>query len=286
MKSTLSIVIFACEGREHLLRKTWASFRPNFSGVPVRKILAIDGHISLGEIEAISPDIVVQNFRRRGYVTSIQNALAQTTSEFFFWLEDDWIANQKLEVESAISLLRKHPSWLQIRWSKIGQLSESDYMLSPGVRYSSVGFSANPAICRTAETQAGFESIVHGATNGLSSDARNFENELINWAHANNRVCAVFETDGTPAVSHIGYLERTGRQWHTVNSLQRQPEEFLFSMGRPPQLRRRVWMMAKLLGVMVDLSMRQFRDNGAYELAFRIVVTLQAYIRERSSTPS
>lgn len=281
--STFSVVIFACESREHLLRETWESFRPLLSKLPHQIILALDGQISPQIINLIEPCILVQNHHRRGYVASIRNALALIDSEFFLWLEEDWRAIQQLDVAAAISMLRAHPSWVQVRWSKVAQLSAEDLVLVPGMRFSSVGFSMNPSVCRTALVRAAFEAIEQETRDADSSHGRLHEIEFTKWFQKNSQVCAVMETNGVAPVRHMGYLESTGREWHMMASLQRHPTEHYLSLSTIPSIGSRLRMVAKLILSLVDLAIRQCRDNGAYELANRIVVTLRGYIKERKS---
>src|ERR1039457_2626347 len=90
MTETLNVLVFTCEGREHLLQKTWASFAPRLEGIKHRLILAIDGHVSPEASAIIRPNVVVQNYQRQGYIQSILNAISIIDSELFLWLEDDW----------------------------------------------------------------------------------------------------------------------------------------------------------------------------------------------------
>lgn len=276
LTNALNVLVFTCEGREHLLRRTWESFAPRLEGISHRRILAIDGQISPDAATWIRPDVVVQNYRRRGYVQSILNAVSLVDSELFLWLEDDWEVTGEFDLERALAILRDNPLWMQVRWSQKPTLEPADYKLIPGIHYSSVGFSANPCLCRTALVRQGLEHLL-GAPRGNSLATNFFENVLVTWARNQNLVCAVFDPQGITAVSHLGFLESTGREWLMTASLESEPTEHFFNMGDTrPQLWRRLWMGCKLVRAMLNVIFRIFALDAAYELAFRIIATTKA----------
>lgn len=272
MNHVLNVVIFTCEGREHLLGRMYESFAPILRGVPHKRILAVDGTIEPAAVELIAPDVLVQNHRRRGYIHSIINALALVDSEVFLWLEDDWESTGKLDVAGVSAMLHTHRDWLQIRWSKTAPLQPEDVALVPGFHHSSDGFSANPCICRTTLARQGFEYLLQ-APKGDSLGVDGFENVLTRWVQERNVVCAVVQPGDTPTVEHLGHLESTGRQWHMTSSVEQKPETHLYNFGKPPSFPRRVWMIYRLLRVLVSLGWQQLWADSAYEFAFRIVMS-------------
>ncbi|MEO7931657.1 MAG: hypothetical protein ABIT76_00715 [Chthoniobacterales bacterium] len=265
----LDVIVFTCEGREKLLEETWQAFSSFFPKEKTRIILAIDGEIAPNAITAISPNVIVRNFRRSGYIRSIINALRLVESEFFYWLEDDWTPMNPLDVDVAIAGLLRNPKWIQARWSKTAPLTAEDYILEGDFNFSSVGFSANPCVCRTDLIRKGFYELSQ-SKKGSSLGIDGFENFLTNWALENNLPCAVMNPGETPAVEHSGYLESTGREWHMTSSLDKRPAQHLSPVGSPP-LWRRLWMIPKLIRSAIVVGIRQIMDDEAYNLAFRIV---------------
>jgi len=273
MSEALNVVIFTCEGREHLLEKMWQSFAPRLEGINHRRILAIDGQVSPRPVTCIQPDVVVQNYRRRGYVQSMLNAIGVVDSELFLWLEDDWQITGEFDLGQAELALKNNPQWIQVRWSKKPTLEQADYLLISGIHFSSVGFSANPCLCRTALIRQGLQHLI-GRPRGSILATDFFENILIKWARDQNLVCAVFDPRGKVAVTHLGFLESTDREWLMSASLDRVPTEHYFVMGKTsPQLWRRLWMAAKLFRATLSVILRIFGSDAAYQLAFRVIAT-------------
>lgn len=272
MNAKFDVLIFTCEAREHLLTKAWESYTQVLGPLHHRRILAIDGSVDHRVIDLIQPDIVVQNVQRRGYVSSILNSLALVNSEYFVWLEDDWIFNDAVMIHDAVAVLDHNPSWVQVRWSKEAPLTAADVVLAPGVHCSADGFSANPSVCRTEMLREGFK-FLQEVPKGSSFGVDGFENVLTRWSRTQRRVCAVFNPGNKPAVSHIGSLESTGRQWHMTASLETVPKEHLPNAGAPPALWRRFWMVWKLTRAFASVGSRQFFSEAAYDLAFRIMAT-------------
>jgi hypothetical protein len=273
MNEVLNVVVFTCEGREQLLRQTWKSFAPALEKLTHRRILAVDGQVSPDAVACVKPDVLVQNYRRRGYVQSMLNAIPIVNSEFFFWLEDDWQITGEFDLPRAVAALKENPRWMQVRWSKKPTLEKDDHPLIPGIHVSSVGFSGNPCLCRTELIRQGLQHLVDGPRgNDLAIDF--FENILIKWARDQNLVCTVFDPRGTIAVTHLGFLESSGREWLMSASLEREPAEHFFGMGdTSPELWRRLWMACKLSRSMLGVLLRIPTRDVAYELAYRIITT-------------
>jgi len=267
----MDILIFTCERREHLLALTWQSFQRCFVRGDHRVILAIDGIVNENIINVVAPDLVIHRRERRGYISSIISATSLVETETFFWLEDDWRLCQAFDpVETAARLL-ENPQWLQVRLSKTAPLEAADRPLATGINFSSVGFSANPSVCRTALITEAFRHV-RKAPSGNMLGRDGFEDVIGRWLEPRGLICAVLDPGDTPAVEHLGDLEATGRAWHMTASLKAAPQGNDF-IGKAPPRWRRFWMLAKLARAFGRVGLRQFFIVSDYYLAFRIVST-------------
>jgi hypothetical protein len=270
--SEVTLVVFACEGREHLLENTLASFDEYVPYGFLKRILVIDGTYDLSCSNKKKFDFLIQNVKRKGYVYNILNAINCIHTEFFFWLEDDWIFSEKVELEKNISILHSHPTWAQIRLSKTAPLTldEKSIKLSEKVFKSIYGFSANPCLCRTAFIKQGFNAL-HHTSRDLSLG---FEEFLSQWYQEQDIVCAVIDPGESAIIAHAGYLESTPRQWHMTASLDGTTSyNYLSGMrgSAAPPLWRKWMMLIRLLRVFFTVSIKQFWSRAAYDLAFRFI---------------
>ena len=135
MKPGVTLLIFTCEGREHLLRQTKSSFERACRFPFARSVLAVDGEIDAQTIRTIAADVVLGQ-PRRGYVRSILNALRQVDTEWFFWLEDDWSFQSRVDLEGLVAATEDRPEWVQIRLSKTGPLTAEDVRCLSRMAYS------------------------------------------------------------------------------------------------------------------------------------------------------
>jgi hypothetical protein len=269
----MDVLIFTCEGREHLLSRTWGSFNGSLPRSESRVIMAIDGNVDRNIIRQIAPDIVIQRIRRRGYIISILQSIRLVDSEFFFWLEDDWELREAINIQNVTSWLAENPKFIQVRLSKVAPLDERDADLGAGMRASSVGYSANPSVCRTSLIREAFEHVQTAAPgNTLGQDG--FEDVISRWAEARQLKCAVMDPGSEQMVKHLGDLESTGRSWHMTASLTEPPKEYGFLGSSPPQWRR-FWMLAKLVRAFGWIGWTQLWRNPEYDLAFRIVAAIK-----------
>jgi len=272
---SVSLVVFTCEGREHLLAHTIKSFNRVTNYIYSTKIIAIDGKVNTDCFSLVQPDKVVQNYKRRGYIHSIINALNLVESDYLFWLEDDWEFTQSLDMDYLLNILKANDNLVQIRLSKTAPLTieEKKEEIIPGIFNSIYGFSANPCLCRTALIKAGFQALLE-APKGSQLGFDGFENFLSRWYESNNYICAVLDPGSEPDVIHAGYLESTPRQWHMTSSLEDDAiKDHLYSMGEPPALWRRIYMLMKFIKVSAILSIQLLFNYSAYEFVFRIVTT-------------
>lgn len=271
VQHNVTLAIFSCEGRGHLLTRTIQKFEDaclyNFSS----KVLAVDGYLDNVYITPIRADKLVQNCKRLGYIHSIFNLINLVDTELFFWLEDDWSFSKSIYLEPLIELLCKYPDWVQIRLSKTAPLTteEKKTALSMGIFDSICGFSANPCLCRTELVKAGFKALID-APKGSKLGVDGFENFLTRWYFSQNNVCAVVDPGDLPTVIHMGALESTPRQWHMTASLDGEVEQHLYALGEIPPLWRRFSMVYKLSKTLLKIGISQFWSLAAYELAFRI----------------
>lgn len=268
----VTLVVFSCEGREHLLRRTIQSFEKAFNYRFSKRILALDGNVDYKSINQLNPDKLVHNCKRLGYIHNIINALALIDTEYFFWLEDDWFFPQTINIACLIEHLESNLDWAQIRLSKTGPLTQKEkkIALAEGVFESIYGFSANPCICRTELIQEGFKALQEKSRD----ETVGFENFLSQWISDLGLVCAVLDPGEAAMVTHSGYLESTPRQWHMTASLDGKTDKYLSAMGHvaPPSFWQKCSMVYKLASVLLVISIRQFWSRAAYDLAFRIAV--------------
>lgn len=269
----IDLVIFTCEGRELLLQKTIDSFR-NASDLSFDKIiLAIDGQISLQAIAMIKPDLVVQSYKRKGYVNNITAALKQVSSPYFLWLEDDWIFLKKLDATYILGTLEQHPDWSEIVLSKTGPLvaKEKEGGLIADNLYNNInGFSANPCFCNTKHLQEAFR-LLELAPKGGKLGEDGFENFLTKtFANQNLKNVILDPVDHLP-ISHEGFLESTPRNWHMTNSLEEKNQAHMLTIPAP-SVARKIYMILKMSVAFVKLSALQLFSDKLYELCFRIIV--------------
>jgi hypothetical protein len=267
------LIIFTCEGREHLLQKSYESFS-KACDYPFRKtILAIDGRISPKVIDTIQPDIIVQSYNRKGYVHNIISALKQVDAPYFFWLEDDWKFNSSIDIPFLMGTLKKNKDWAEIVFSQAGPLKPEAKLHPFGNNmYQTIfGFSANPCICNSAHLKSTFTLLAESPKGGkLGEDG--FENFLSRAFEKENIKCVILDPVDHLPISHEGYLESTPRNWHMTNSLESKTKAHLLTIP-PPSIFRKLLMVLKLIKAFVNLSIGQLFNNKVYELCFRIITS-------------
>ncbi|WP_374951532.1 hypothetical protein [Mucilaginibacter sp.] len=287
MNSEISLVIFTCEGREHLLRKTWASFQKACDFKFDQVILAVDGVIDHSVMEIINPDLVIYGYQRKGYVTSIKNTLVHISSAFFFWLEDDWAFYIRINLPYYQNLLIQHPDWAEIVYSKYGPLT-ADFKketLYENLYLNVNGYSTNPGLNRTAIILEGFKAMEQ-AEKMNGTEEVGFENFLTAYFAGLSRQVVLIDPVDHTAIAHEGYLESTPRNWHMISSLEKKTEKHLLIFPEP-SFPRRLYMILKLFRAFIGLAIRQLRNNEVYELCFRIIaiaITTQQHERKTNGT--
>ncbi|MFI5159453.1 MAG: hypothetical protein ACHQF4_11345, partial [Sphingobacteriales bacterium] len=188
-RKIISLVIFTCEGREHLLLKSFASFTKACGSVFARKILAVDGKISQETIDVIAPNDVVQSPVRSGYVPSIVRALKNVDTDYFFWLEDDWEFPNDFTAEALMASFNDDKV-LQVTLAKEDRDATFKVYTEPDIYINGYGFSANPSLCRTAVVREIFkEAIAHKKDD--ESKFLSFEYFATNFANSKNLISLI-----------------------------------------------------------------------------------------------
>jgi hypothetical protein len=272
--SDVGLVIFTCTGREHLLQKTYDSFLAACNYKFGQVILAIDGEVNPAVITYINPDLVIYGYTRKGYVTSIKNAFANIYTPYFFWLEDDWKFDIKIEVPYFIEKLDSHPDWAQIIYSKNGPLTDDLKTKAAGDHLfeNAYGFSANPCFNRSSILKDGFAALEQ-AEKGDTLGENGFENFLTTYFLQKGIKCIIQDPVNRQPISHEGYLESTPRNWHMTNSLEAKTEKHLLTIATPT-VARRLLMLLKLSKAFFTLAFKQLWNNEFYELCFRVVTSV------------
>jgi hypothetical protein len=270
----VTLVIFTCEGRERLLQQCFKSFSAacNFKFKTV--ILALDGQIDPSVISLINPDVVVQSYKRKGYVNNITQTIGLIDTNYFFWLEDDWKFHTAINLRPFIEQLNINRHWVQVVYNK-------ENPALPGLKgeplvtdlyKTTFGFSANPCISKTAFIREGFRNLLK-APKGDKLGEDGFENFLSRYFEQQNLICVIYDT-ADRIISHEGYLESTARNWHMTNSLEQKTEKHLLIIPKPG-LWRKLVMVGKLTSAFFRLSFKQLVNDEIYEFCFRIISTLK-----------
>jgi hypothetical protein len=272
--ATVSLVIFTCEGREHLFLKSFESFTNSCKDIFAHKLLIIDGKISQPLIDTIAPDKIIQSVVRRGYVNSIVNALKNIDTDYFFWLEDDWEFPYNFSIDSLAPFFNE-PNILQVILAKQSLDNNFKPYKTTDLYINGYGFSANPSLCRTSVIKDIFNEVV---TYKKDEDSKflSFEYFATNYATGKNLVSLIKYHDNLAYVNHLGDLESTAREYHMINSistpLNAVNKEYISGLNRyqTPGLYNKLGMFFKLYIAVFYLSIKLFFERESYDFAFRI----------------
>jgi len=273
---SVCLVIFTCEGREHLLLKSFESFSKACKDVFVHKLLVIDGKISQASIDAVAPDEIIQSSLRKGYVNSIIKAMKNIEADYFFWLEDDWGFPYKFSIDSLIPFFNKSEV-LQITLAKEKLNTDFKSYDVPDIYINGYGFSANPSLCRTSYIKAIFTEVTNYKKDE-ESKFLSFEYFATNYSRDNNLISLIKYNDQKAFVNHLGDLESTAREYHMINSISKTidpvSKEYISGLNRyqTPGLYNKIGMFFKLYVSVFYLSFKLFFEREAYDFAFRIYV--------------
>jgi|GEM_PF-804817 len=273
----ITLVIFTCEGREHLIYNTYNSFKASCNYPFSKTVLAIDGKINPEVIDHIQPDVVIQSPVRKGYVNNIIQALPAIDSDYFFWLEDDWKFHESIDVAYYLNIIQQHPNWAEVFYSKFGPL-EPDFKINPlgnNLYKTTFGFSANPGICSAKHVRTGFELLIK-SPKGDTLGEDGFENFLSKLFEKEGIICALIDPVDHETISHEGYLESTSRKWHMTNSLEEKELKHQMAIARPP-FWRRLMMIFRLFTTFLKLAFKQLVNDEVYEFCFRIISSLKTF---------
>jgi hypothetical protein len=273
----LTLVIFTCEGREHLIMQSFQSFMQqcdvNFSKI----ILAIDGQVSGAVPSAIKPDTIVQSFERKGYVHNIISATRQIDTDYFFWLEDDFLFHKKVPVQYMLDTLSARPDWAGIFLSRSAPLNDAEKQvhLFDDFYVPHFGYSASPTLCNTKHIKAAIDALIHFPKTE-SSYLYGFETFFGNYFTENKFTFAMIDPSKTVPVSHVGKLESTAREFHMINSLDAGQsavgKQFISGFGATKKItfKNKSGTLLKLWIATTSLSIKLWSFREAYDFAFRI----------------
>ncbi len=277
---TVSLVIFTCEGREHLLLKSFESFTNACKDAFTFSILAVDGQINQAVVDAVSPDEVIQSTTRKGYVNSIIRALKNVDTDYFFWLEDDWEFLYNFSIDSLIPLL-SDPNVVQVTLAKEQLNNDFKPYGYTDIYINGNGFSANPSLCRTSAIKEIFNQIV-AYKKDENSKFLSFEYFATNYTLSKSLLPLIKYHDNLAFVNHQGDLESTAREYHMINSLSipinPANREYISGLNRyqTPNWYNKLGMFFKLYIAVFYLSIKLFFVREGYDFAFRIYI---AYLR-------
>jgi len=279
MKKTVSLVIFTCEGRDHLLLKSFESFSKSCEDVFTYKLLVIDGKINQAAIDLVSPDMIIQSAVRRGYVNSIITALKNIETDYFFWLEDDFLFNQKVPLDYMLNTMVKDKSWAGIFLSRTAPLTlaEKKIHLFDNLYVPDFGFSVSPTLCKTEHIKNAFAAII-AHPKDESTKYISFEPFIDEFFIKNELKYAIIDPGSISHVEHFGGLESTAREYHMINSvsipINPENKEYISGLNRyrKPSLYNKLGMFFKLYISVFYLSIKLFFSREAYDFAFRIYV--------------
>jgi len=265
MRATL--LIFACEGREHLLEETYASLCESVQFDFDKTILSFDGECTGRPARIVQPDVFLQSPKRKGYVPSIRRAIRHVDTEFFFWLEDDWGFNVDIPLKHYLEILADQAMSSQLLFLKRKHSpDDAGETIDSHVYVSKVGFSANPSLNRT-------DDIRHSLNAADETSSQNIEHYVTDWAEKNERQFLVAALKDKPFVNHLGMLEATGGKWHTVKGGRQvsSSDHSSISVGS------RVKMFLRLPVRSTYLSFMQLVDREAHSLAWRVTNVIKRF---------
>jgi hypothetical protein len=277
INNDMTLVVFTCQGREHLLQQSFESFKKESDHVFSKIILAIDGQISPAVIDSIKPEIIVQSFIRRGYVHNIISALKQIDTDYFFWLEDDFLFHNKVQVNYMLETMKQNTDWAGIFLNRTAPLNEAEKQthLFADFYVPHYGYSASPTLCNTKHLKAAVDALVRFPKDDQSA-LYSFETFFDDYFKQNHLVYALLDPGDKLHVSHAGKLESTAREYIMINSIDANrsliDKEYISGFGADKKisLKNKVGIFFKLWLAMGSLSIKLWSAREAYDFAFRI----------------
>jgi hypothetical protein len=273
----VTLMIFTCQGREHLLVKSYLSFKNACDYKFDKTILAIDGPVDVAIITAINPDLVIQHTARQGYVNAIATVINLINTLYFFWLEDDYVFTQDIKLADMLAVMYKDAAWAGISLCKIAPLTPltKQHHIQDNLYVPEFGFAVSPALCKTIYIKDAFAAITAYEKNADTTYV-SFEPFIGEFFIKNNLKYAIIDSGDVAHAEHIGFLESTGREYHMINSMDEKhtsvDKEFISGLGREQTitLYNKIAMLPKLWYAVIVLSFGLFNRRVAYDFAFRI----------------
>jgi|SRR6185503_1447668 len=277
----VSLVVFTCVGREYLLQKSFKSFIENCDFKFDKIIFAIDGKIDLSVIPLIDPDVVVQSVNRKGYVNNMIQATKLVETPYFFWLEDDFLFNQKVPLDYMLRTLELQEKWAGIFLSRTAPFTEVEKKIHHFENFylPEFGYSASPTLCRTEHAKAALKALIEFPKND-DTKFIGFEPFMNDYFIANDISYALIDPCSSIShVTHIGQLENTGREYQMINSIDKDNsligKKYLSNFGKDKKITayNKLAMLPKLWFSVLVLSFKLIKFRSAYDIAFRIYIS-------------
>ena len=281
----ITLIIFTCEGREHLLPETLESFKQKVNYQFSKVILAVDGKLSKQVLEIVNPDVVVNNYVRKGYIFSIINAISLVDTDFFFWLEDDWYFQKELNIDSAVEHIKSSMDIAEVTFGKFDLLQSEKIELTDFIK-SPFGFSANPSLCRTKIIKEAFQYLLTIPKNE-STKFTGFETAITDYFANNNISCYIVNPSGIAHSKHSGDLETTPREYHMINSLDASLSDIgkEYISGNTFQskisIKSKLSIFPKLLFSVLLILPKVFKSREAYDICIRTYFLITKFISKK-----
>lgn len=106
--------------RPQIIVKTWRALKERLHYPNLRWVVA-DDHSPESVIEVIrnelQPDVIFRTKKRSGWGMNVNNALKETTSDFVFQIEDDYVLKgAHIDLMPAVDVLTRYPEFGMVRY--------------------------------------------------------------------------------------------------------------------------------------------------------------------------
>jgi hypothetical protein len=273
----ITLVVFTCQGREHLLHQSFESFKKKSDYVFSKIVLAIDGQIAPSAIETVHPEVIVQSFERRGYVHNMITALKQVDTDYFFWLEDDFLFHNSVPVKYMLETMKQNTDWAGIFLSRTVPLNESEKQkhLFADFYVPHFGYSASPTLCNTKYLKEAVNALIKFPKSEQSA-LYSFETFFDDYFKQNHLQYALLDPGNELQVSHQGQLESTAREYIMINSIDTNEslieKKYISGFGAEKKIsfKNKAGLFLKLWLATAALGFRLWSAREAYDFAFRV----------------
>ncbi|MES2377401.1 MAG: hypothetical protein V4553_12510 [Bacteroidota bacterium] len=242
-----------------------------------KTFLILDGKVNTDIVGDIKADTILKHTTREGYVSIIADALRLINTPYFFWLEDDFLFNQKAPLNYMLDVMNRDVNWAGIFLSRTAPFTSAQKKkpVIDDLYIPDIGFSVSPTLCKTIHMRAAFAAMdLHEKSDHTKH--LTFEPFIDSFFIQNKLKYAIMDPGEISHVEHIGLLESTDRAHHTVNSLEKQftiiNKEFVSGLGRDRiiTMYNKFAMLPKLWFAIIVLSVKLFKHRVSYDFAFRI----------------